>query len=120
MKGQQAIIAARLRGHKPVAIYLEIGLPKPAAPTRYDDPERALEFNLYPTVQLEEAELAHRHDWRFVKHCRVHVHAAHWSDALLALVERLAAADATAVICLAHDSRETLFFHEGDWQAWIS
>lgn len=115
MNGHLQILKARMEGSKPTAVFLEAGLePMPAA-SKYDDPEKALHFGLYPTVNIPPDEMGKRHDLRFLAGLRVHVHGEAMTDEFLAVVDQVAAiAEHTIVIA----DGEMMENKNGAWQAW--
>ena len=90
MIGQQQIILARQKGLKPTAVFINAGLPDAPRPSKFDAPEMALHFGLYPTVFVGLDELSKRTDWRFLTGLRVHVHGVEMTDEFVALVDSIA------------------------------
>ena len=102
---------------KPVAVFLEAGFEALPATSKYDDPEKALHFGLYPTVNIPAADMGKRHDLRFLAGLRVHVHGEGMTDDFLTLVDAVAAvAEHTIVIA----DGEMMENKNGAWQAWTS
>lgn len=115
MNGQRQIIAARLQGMKPTAVFLEAGLETLPAATKYDDLENGLMFGAIPTVHIPASEMGQPHDLRFLTGLRVHVHGMAMSDEFLKVVERVAEV-ASHVVAIA-DS-EIIEYQNGDWKAY--
>jgi hypothetical protein len=116
--GEKQIIAARLQGLKPAAVFIEAGLPQPKVKFPFQDPERAIEIGSLPTVHISESELRERLDLRFLAGCRVHIHGPHMSDELLNLAEKLAEAKAAHIVVCAFDTPELIEYKNGEWTAW--
>lgn len=119
MTGQNQIIAARKQGYKPAAVFVMAGL-EPCVSTRFDEPENALRFGLYPTVYIPVAELASRLDLRFLAGLRVHVHADAFTDEVLRLVDAIHSAGAAYLIAGSLQDGEILEYRDGEVNAWTS
>ena len=115
MNGHRQIIAARLAGQAPQAVWVRAGMmPTPVA-SQYDDPEKALHYGLFPTVDIAAGELGTRLDLRFLQNLSVHIHGEEMTEKLVELVEAVGAV-AAHVIVLAGD--EMMEYKNGSWEAW--
>ena len=115
MNGHRQIIAARLAGQAPQAVWVRAGLmPTPVA-SKYDDPEKALHYGLFPTVDIAADELGTRLDLRFLQNLTVHIHGEAMTDELMDLVDAVGAV-ASQVVVLAGDN--LMQYKNGNWQAW--
>lgn len=120
MIGHQQIIKARRQGLRPASVFFEFGYPP--APSRFEwaHPERALENNLFPVVQIPREQAAMRHDLRFVTGCLVHAVAPEWSPDFIAFGDALADAGASTVaMCAIAECGDIRIFHKGEWRAVI-
>lgn len=71
MKGHRQVVAARVAGWKPAAVFVTVGT---APPMRYafDNPESAMALGGLPEVWTD-GELPALADLRFLRGCRVHL-----------------------------------------------
>jgi hypothetical protein len=115
MNGHKQIISARLDGQAPKAVWIRAGLPATPVACKYDEPEMAMHYGLFPTVDILENELGTRLDLRFLAGLTVHIHGVEMNDKLLDLVDAVGAV-ASHVIALAGD--EMMEYKNGKWTAW--
>ena len=115
MIGHQQIIRARLDGMKPAAVFIETQF-KPGT-TTFENPEKALDFDILPTVFIAENELRKRHDFRFLTNCQVHVSGASMTDDFLSLVEAIAVHTNHVIACADGD---ITIFRNGEWHAYAN
>ena len=119
MIGHKHIIDFRKEGKKPSMICIDAGYKPPPVRFDFEDPERALDWNLYPTVYIEPHEMESKLDFRFVIGCLVQVSSPSWSDALFALIERIAEAKPKRmVICCVNENADILIWERGEYLAY--
>ena len=115
MIGHQQIIRVRKEGMKPPAVFVETQFQ--AGKTSFDNPEKALDFDDFPTVFISQNEMRKRHDFRFLTNCRTHVFGESMTDDFLALVESISE-HTDHVIAIA--GGEILVFKKGEWNAYAA
>jgi hypothetical protein len=121
MIGHAQIIAARKRGLKPQAIFIDAGY-EPIAPRfTFDDPERAIDNGMHPTVTIPESDLGRRLDLRFVAGCRVHVHGRQLNDSMVNLADAVAQAGAQSiVVCCLDEGSEMMIYENEKWSVYAN
>lgn len=115
MTGHQQIIRARMNGWKPSAVWIEAGTEPMPILSRWDEPEKALDYGFYPTVHIPADELGRKMDLRFLSGLNVHVHAEALTDRVFRLL------DAISGLCghlVAIGENEMVMFFDGEWSAW--
>lgn len=119
MLGHKQVVERRKEGYRPEAIFVQAGF-EPVITCCFDEPERALDFNLYPEIWIAESELGCLLDLRFVVGCRVHVHGKNWSDELLTFLDRLVEAKPLQVIVCTDENGDMMIFENEKWRAYAS
>ena len=115
MIGHRQIIAARLAGQAPKAVWVRAGFPETSVPSKYDDTEKALHLGLFPTVDIPASEVGTRLDLRFLHGLRVHLHGDAMTDDMIDLIDAVGAV-AGHVIALAGE--EIMEYKNGEWKTW--
>jgi hypothetical protein len=110
MKGEKQIIDSRKRGRKPSSIFVEINH------ARVDDENQLIEGAL-PVVTIEDQDLKHPLDLRFMVGCQVNVNAPAWTEDVLAVADKIVAAGAAHVIvCCILEDNTIMEWLSGKWE----
>jgi hypothetical protein len=120
MIGHMQIIEARKNGWKPTAVFLLAGMSPTPHRFVFEDPERALDHKILPSVYVLPEELGGHLDLRFLAGIRVHLQAQELTDEAITLAETAANAGATHVIAMALNNGEVIEYERGEWKAWKS
>lgn len=121
MIGHNQIIEARKRGFKPAAILINAGFDPMPARFDFERPERALAWNLYPTVTIPLRDLGKRHDMRFLAGCIVLVNGHGWSDELMTFLDNLAeSAPNVAIVTCVDENNDLMEYRNGEWIAYAN
>ena len=115
MNGHQQIIRVRREGMKPAAVFVETAFMP--GKSSFENPEKALDFDDFPTVFIPANELRKHHDFRFLTNCRVHVHGSEMSDDFLSVVDAIAEHAEHVIACA---QGEMVEFKYGEWNAYAS
>ncbi|MBV8666710.1 MAG: hypothetical protein JO269_09520 [Burkholderiaceae bacterium] len=118
MEGHRQILQARKSGHKPSTIFFDIGFEKIPARFEFEKPERALDYQLFPTVFVEQSEVSMRHDLRFIVGVNTVVCSPSWSDGLLDFLEKMTEARPLRITaCCIREGREIMIWERGNWRS---